>query len=215
MFFLTSGDVYPFPPVYPLTLFFKATCLWWRTRPVWTNSPNVATRGSWDSCEPPWCHTSRARWSQPESKSESQSLWFRPTWLQNSTTICMLIKEVLLDADCQGRIWMSLGYCGIQVFRFRKSTEICMNLSLLGALDRHFFTLLHAFQSLASTRIFPFVALHFHESKLMLLLNNSRWFKTTASLLSPKAWFGGPCQQLHSAHPASQTIKCTPPESKE
>lgn len=60
--------------------------------------------------------------------SESQSLWFRPTWLQNSTTICMLIKEVLLDADCQGRIWMSLGYCGIQVFRFRKSTEIWWNL---------------------------------------------------------------------------------------
>lgn len=148
--------------------------------------------------------------------SESQSLWFRPTWLQNSTTIGMLIKEVLLDADSQGRIWMSLGYCGIQVFRFRKSTEICMNLWLLAALDRHFFTLLHAFQSLASTRIFPFVALHFHDSttdasvkQLSLIQNNC------FTSFPPKVWFGGPCQQLHSAHPASQTIKCTPPESKE
>ena len=72
--FLTSGDIYPFPPLYPLTLFFKETCLWWRTRPVWTNSPNVATYGgSWDSWQRPWCRTSRARWSQPESKSPSPS----------------------------------------------------------------------------------------------------------------------------------------------
>ncbi len=80
--------------------------------------------------------------------------WFRPSWLQNSTTICMLVKEVLLDR--QGRIWMNLG-CRIQVSRFRKTMEIHMSLSLLGALDRHFFTLLHVFQSLRSNlKVSPF-----------------------------------------------------------